>query len=102
MQVNGELRQWHKVTLDFERPSASETAATFRDHRLDVTFTHAATGTKMTVPGYFAADGDAADSGATSGNVWRVHFNPPETGQWTWQASFRTGGDVAVAGAPAS
>ena len=100
MQVNGELRQWHKITLDFEGPSVKETASTFRDYRLDVTFVHAETGTKMTVPGYFAADGNAANSGATGGNAWRVHFNPPETGKWSWKASFRTGDDVAVSRDP--
>ena len=28
-------------------------------------------------PGYFAADGDAANSGAASGDRWRVHFRVP-------------------------
>jgi hypothetical protein len=101
MNLSGELRQWHKLTLDFAGPVGSESdAATFRDYRLDVTFTHEATGRQLTVPGYFAADGNAADTGASDGDVWRVHFNPPETGTWTWQASFRTGSDVAVSTAP--
>lgn len=59
MQVSGELRQWHNITLDFAGPSVTETASTFRDHRLDVTFVNTTTGTVMGVPGYFAADGDA-------------------------------------------
>ena len=29
------------------------------------------------VAGYFAADGDAADTGATAGNKWRLHLTPP-------------------------
>ena len=28
------------------------------------------------MPGYFAADGDAANTSATSGNKWRVNFMP--------------------------
>jgi Domain of unknown function (DUF5060) len=100
MQLSGELRQWHKVTLDFAGPSANETAKTFRDYRLDVTFVNAETGTRMIVPGYFAADGNAANSNSTSGNVWRAHFSPPETGEWRWEASFRTGKDVAVSSDP--
>ena len=97
VSVSGQRKQWHKITLDFDGPRASENADTFLDHRLDVTFTHKATGKKVVVPGYFAADGDAADSGANSGSVWRAHFNPAETGAWTWEASFRKGNDVAVA-----
>jgi hypothetical protein len=92
-----ELKQWHKVTVDFSanKVFSEANAGTFRDYRLEVTFTHA-DGTKLTVPGYFAADGDAIDSGATSGTIWRAHFNPPKTGAWTYKASFVTGDDVAV------
>lgn len=53
MQVSGELRQWPKITLDLEGPSGNEAASTFRDNRMDVTFTNAKTGTTMTVPGCF-------------------------------------------------
>ncbi|QPH54877.1 Ig-like domain-containing protein [Pontivivens ytuae] len=95
--ISGEQKTWHKVTLDFEVPETfREEASTFRDHRLDVTFTNAATGTTITVPGYFAADGDAANTGATEGNIWRVNFNPPEAGDWTYEVSFREGNDIAA------
>ncbi|MEO0532130.1 MAG: DUF5060 domain-containing protein, partial [Planctomycetota bacterium] len=55
--VTGELREWHKITVDFEGPQTSETAATnpFTDYRLDVTFTHTGTGKTYVVPGYYAA-----------------------------------------------
>ena len=96
--IAGELKQWHKVTLDFTGPKMGESAGTFLDHRLDVTFKHSATGQTITVPGYFAADGRAADSGASAGSVWRAHFNPPKDGSWTWEASFREGDGVAVNG----
>gem|GEM_PF-2423743 len=47
--------------------------------RLDVTFR---TGTKTeVVPGYFAADGTAAETSAAKGNKWKVHFSPDETGE---------------------
>jgi hypothetical protein len=49
------------------------------------------------VPGYFAADGNAAETGATSGDKWRVYFVPTEAGEWQWKASFREGTDVAIA-----
>ena len=48
------------------------------------------------MPGYFAADGDAADTGAARGRVWRAHFVPDTAGAWQWRASFRRGRDVAL------
>jgi len=98
-EVSGETKRWHKVTVTFNGPVASEASAPnpFRDYRLNVTFTHAATGASHVVPGYFAADGNAAGTSATSGNKWRVHFSPEATGTWTYVASFRQGADVAVA-----
>ncbi|MBL7189909.1 MAG: DUF5060 domain-containing protein [Phycisphaerae bacterium] len=96
--VSGELKKWHNVTLTFTGPDTSEDAQPnpFRDYRLTVTF---AKGQKRyVVPGYYAADGDAAQTSAKAGNKWRVHFVPDETGQWLYTASFRTGSDIALAG----
>jgi hypothetical protein len=96
--VTGELKLWHNVAVTFDGPSTSEDANPnpFRSYRLNVTFTHAASGKKYVVPGYFAADGDAANTSATSGNKWRVNFTPDEEGDWNFVASFRTGPDVAI------
>ena len=98
-RITGEAKKWHKVTISFRGPATSETAKAnpFTDCRLDVTFSHAAGGKRYVVPGYYAADGDAANTGASSGNVWRAHFAPDETGRWTYRASFRTGPNVAMA-----
>ncbi|TWT40656.1 DUF5060 domain-containing protein [Botrimarina hoheduenensis] len=100
--TTGELKLWHKVTLDFEGPQTSESATPnpFTDYRLDVTFSHAGSGKTYRVPGYYAADGDAANTSATSGAVWRVHFAPDEIGAWDYSVSFRTGGNVAVSESP--
>jgi len=94
--VSGELKQWHRVTITFQGPQTSETADPnpFRDYRLDVTFFQYADA--YVVPGFFAADGDAAESGAEKGNCWRVHFTPDRLGRWHYKASFRTGPDVAA------
>jgi len=96
--VRGELKKWHKVTIDFTGPETSETATPnpFADYRLDVTFKSGRS--KYVVPGYFATDGNAAETGATSGNVWRVHFSPDKTGPWIYSASFKKGPDVAPNG----
>lgn len=91
------VQQWHKLTLDFAGPESSESATPnpFTDYRLDVTFTN--NGKSVVVPGYYAADGDAANSSSDSGNVWRVNFAPNRAGDWSWKASFREGEGVAVA-----
>ena len=96
--IAGEQRQWHKVTLTFAGPNVSETSSVnpFRNYRLNVTFKHASSGRSLVVPGYFAADGNAANTSATAGSKWRVHFAPDATGTWTYLASFRTGSDVAA------
>ncbi|MEL6654156.1 MAG: DUF5060 domain-containing protein, partial [Bacteroidota bacterium] len=96
--ISGQIRQWHKITLDFDGPTSDESCSTnpFLDYRLNVSFTHMGTGKTYVVPGYFAADGDAAQSSATGGSVWRSHFAPDETGTWTYTASFRTGTEIAV------
>ncbi len=96
--ILGELRQWHKLTLDFTGPEVSENDQfnPFLNYRLEVTFSHKASGKEYLVPGFFAADGDAANSSADKGNVWRVHFAPDETGTWKYTVSFRKGEGVAV------
>ena len=43
---------------------------------------------RVTVPGYFAADGNASESSAVSGNVWRCVFRPPTVGLWTATVTF--------------
>ena len=90
------------MTIDFAGPDTSETATPnpFRDYRLDVTFRSG--DATYVVPGYYAADGNAAETSATAGNVWRVHFCPDGTGRWTYRASFKTGPGVAADGGGAS
>ncbi len=106
-QISGELKQWHKITIAFSGPETNEhhPENPFLNYRLNVTFTN---GDKSyIVPGYYAADGNAAETGANSGNQWRVHFCPDKTGEWTYTASFRKGREIAVcdsaeAGEPAA
>lgn len=97
-EVTGELKKWHKVTLQFEGPNTSEKAEynPFLNYRLNVTFTHKKTGKKYTIPGYYGADGAAANTSADSGNVWKVHFSPDATGEWIYVAEFVKGKWVAI------
>ena len=92
--ISGETVKWHPITLDFDGPRASETDQNpnpFLDYRLNVTLT-APSGASTEVPGFFAGNGD----GGGTGNVWRIRFSPNEAGQWSYQASFRQGANVAV------
>jgi hypothetical protein len=97
VEITGELKMWHKVTLTFDGPNTSETANPnpFTSYRLDVTFTKG--GESYLVPGYFAADGNAANTGASEGNKWRVHFSPPASGTWEYSVSFRKGTNIHAA-----
>ena len=100
--LTGELRQWHKVTLSLTGPAANEQDLApnpFTDYNFNVTFTHESGTPSYQIPGYFAADGAAAETSATSGNQWRAHLSPDKTGAWHYAISFRSGPDSAV-GAP--
>ena len=68
--------RWQTVTMTFEGPEASEGGAPnpFLDYRMSVRFTHEASGYEAASAGFFAADGNAAESSAKSGNKWRVRF----------------------------
>jgi hypothetical protein len=97
--VHGELKAWHAVTLDLAGPRATETDTApnpFTDYRFDVLFVHESGFPRYRVPGYFAADGRAGQTGATAGNVWRAHLSPDKPGKWSYRISFLAGPRVAV------
>ncbi|MDX2303580.1 MAG: DUF5060 domain-containing protein [Microscillaceae bacterium] len=94
--LSGEFKKWHKLTISFFGPQSSEQDADnpFLHYRLNVTFRN---GNKTyVVPGYYAADGQAGETSASSGNVWKVHFSPDEIGEWSFSASFRKGNNIAI------
>ena len=122
LTVRGILKQHHKVVLDLAGPHASEenlgARNPFLNYRFDILFefTEPAgsagvsghTGEednpqprhsirRVTVPGYFAADGNAAESSAESGSVWRCVFRPPTVGLWVATVAFTAGPSVAIA-----
>ncbi|WP_202963278.1 DUF5060 domain-containing protein [Jejuia pallidilutea] len=83
--------------MNFEGPETSEMDQDnpFLNYRLDVTFKN---GSKSyVVPGFYAADGDAAETSNDSGNVWQVRFTPDTIGEWTYSVSFKKGANIAVA-----
>ncbi|MDQ8179603.1 DUF5060 domain-containing protein [Pelagicoccus sp. SDUM812005] len=99
-QIDGELRKWHRVTLTFDGPESSEDSEEnpFLNYRLWVTFSQE--DRQVRVPGYYAADGEAGESGASVGNKWRAHFSPDAVGEWTYKASFRKGREIALSDDP--
>lgn len=101
VSIAGELKQWHKVTLTLDGPYAHERddePNPFTDLAFNVTFTHESGAPKYMVPGYFAADGKAADSSVQSGTQWRAHLSPDKIGTWHYAVSFRRGFDAALDG----
>jgi len=93
--ISGEQKRWHKTTLTLDGPFAHEkdnTPNPFTDHQFDVVFKHASGTPRYTVPGYFAADGDAGNSGAESGVKWRAHLAADKPGVWRYSTSFKTNG----------
>lgn len=102
VDVKGELKKWHPIELTFTGPESDEMAEDnpFLNYRLDATFTNGSK--KYLVPGFFAADGNAAETGSSAGNKWKVRFSPDTTGVWSYKISFKKGNNIAVADNPNS
>lgn len=99
--ISGDLKQWHKVTLALNGPFAHEQdnePNPFTDLAFNVTFTHESGAPSYVVPGYFAADGKAANSSAESGTQWLAHLSPDKTGEWTYRVNFTKGKKAALDG----
>jgi len=89
-------RQYQPIILNFEIEAASETAAVnpFLDYRLQIEFS--LEDAVYSVPGFYAADGNAAESSADQGGTWRVIFTPDRPGNWQYAVSFKRGKEIAV------
>ena len=97
--ITGELKQWHKMTLTLDGPFAREKDSDpnpFADFRMTVTFVHESGTPRYQVPGYFAADGNAAQTSADAGNNWRAHLSPDKPGRWNYSVAFVRGPQVAL------
>lgn len=98
--IEGELKKWHKTTLSFTGNPLGEnnTVNPFLNYRLIVTFKN---GDKVyVVPGFYAADGNAAETSATEGKIWQVRFTPDKIGEWSYEVSFRRGNRIAISNDP--
>jgi len=91
-----EYQQYHMVTLSFEGPETSEKADEnpFLNYRLTVNFK--SEHDEYAVRGFYAVDGNAAETSADSGNIWQVRFNPDKEGKWSYSAQFHQGDSIAL------
>ncbi|MEM9364524.1 MAG: DUF5060 domain-containing protein [Planctomycetota bacterium] len=87
---------WHPMEFSFQGPETSESATPnpFTHYQLDVTFRCG--DDVRRIRGFYAADGRAADSGATSGGIWKARFTPDLVGTWSYQAELNLVVDRAV------
>ncbi|WP_346881715.1 Ig-like domain-containing protein [uncultured Algibacter sp.] len=98
VNVNGQtpFRKWDKIAVSLTLPSnISESNTSFRNNRMDVIFT-APNGSTIRVPGFFAADGNAANSNAKQGRIFKAYLRPYQTGSWTYRVLYYTGNNVAL------
>lgn len=96
VSIDGTMKKWNKVTLSFKGEELNENDANnpFLNYRLNVTFKHK--NKTYVVAGFYAADGNAAETSAASGKIWQVRFMPDEIGEWQYEASFRKGENIAI------
>ncbi len=93
--LSGALSKWQPVTLAFRGPHVSETDSVnpFMDYRLVADFKNDSS--QIRVDGFFAADGNAGNSGASDGDLWKILFSPEKAGKWKFDARFLRGSGVA-------
>ncbi|MAB79673.1 MAG: hypothetical protein CMJ89_10020 [Planctomycetes bacterium] len=100
VNITGKLEVWQNVTFSFGQDVEHHEQSPvnpFLDLRFLVHFVREGDPRSLiTVPGYFAADGNAAETGAESGNQWRAHFSPNRYGKWFYVASFVEGPGIGV------
>ncbi|MER2491265.1 DUF5060 domain-containing protein [Catenovulum sediminis] len=91
-----EIAKLDTFTLDITGPDSQENGQLnpFTDYRVLVEFIHPQQ--KKIVRGYYAADGNAGETSAQAGNIWRVKFTPQLTGQWQYKVHFDSGENIAL------
>lgn len=89
-------KKWHTITLSFTGPETSETSPEnpFLDYKLWVSFKHK--DRQYKVRGFYAADGNAAHTGADKGAIWQVRFTPDIIGEWEYSATLVKGKNIAL------
>ncbi|WP_242083529.1 DUF5060 domain-containing protein [Aestuariivivens sediminis] len=88
--------QWHTITLSFKGPKTSESAQEnpFLNYRLTVEFKNGET--QQTIPGFYAADGNASETSSNAGSYWQVRFTPDKMGKWSYSAKLSQEDSIAL------
>ena len=88
--------QGESILICVNGPATSESAERnpFLHYRMRLALTQ--NERTRTIPGYYAADGSAADSGADAGNVWCVRFHPETPGTYSYALSLSEGDGIAL------
>jgi hypothetical protein len=94
--IEGNFKKWQPITIIFNGPQVSETDSInpFLDYSLITRFIN--DGDTIPVHGFFAADGQAAYTGAAVGNKWQVRFSPPTSGLWIFESQMLYGNEIAI------
>lgn len=88
-RIEGKSQVWEVQTLSFKGPEIRESREAFTDYVLIVHFSHYSEGAEpieRNAIGYYAADGNAAETGTSSGNIWQAKFVPERPGNWMYEA----------------
>ena len=64
------------------------------NYRLNITFKNG--DTKYSVPAFYSSDGNAAESIAVKGKVWKLRFRPDKIGKWDYEVPFRKVKNIAI------
>ncbi len=96
LKNNQTIPVWNTLTLSFKGPQTSELDSVnpFLNYLLLVEFE--CEGQKQTIRGFYAADGNAAETSADSGNIWLVRFTPDKIGSWSYSARLISGDSIAI------
>ena len=94
--ITGNFKAYQKLTFSWEGPELTEDKSTFLNYRMEMSFTDP-DGQQILVPGYFAADGNAGETGAETGKIWRAHLLPLKAGEWEYEVRFLEGENIAIA-----
>ncbi len=88
--------QHHTVALSFTGEETDENAKEnpFLNYLLTVEFSNDSI--TKTIRGFYAADGNAGETSANKGAIWKVRFNPEVTGKWTYRARLSKGDSIAL------
>lgn len=97
--ITGDTTDKHTMTFTIKGPDVSEAGNPnpFTDYKVIISVHYMLSGAETyIVPGYYAADGNAGETGASSGNIWKAEFTPQWPGTHDYTVFFRTGPNVAL------